>query len=214
MRGTNQRAGAVLETPAGVTQEVSAPMCSQSTPTDSLCSIDGCTNPVLRYGVCVMHYQRWKRHGSYDDPRPTFEQRFWSKVNKTGSCWNWTGMRFRLGYGAIRRDRKMVSAHRVSWELHHGTIPGNLHVLHRCDNRSCVNPDHLFLGTHDDNMRDKVTKGRGAASLTAEQVVEIRQRYRAGDVTQRELARTFNVDPSNISYIVSGKSWSHLESGV
>lgn len=83
---------------------------------------------------------------------------FWSKVDKTGECWVWVAGRFVTGYGAYRNQ----GAHRVSWGLMNGPIPAGLFVLHRCDNPPCVRPDHLFLGTHTDNMHDKVAKGRAS----------------------------------------------------
>jgi hypothetical protein len=97
--------------------------------------------------------------------RGTLSERFWSKVKKTKTCWIWTGMRF-VGkhgdYGGIHRSnpRRMVKAHRVSWELHFGPIPEGLLVCHHCDNPPCVRPDHLFIGTHRDNVLDCERKKR------------------------------------------------------
>ena len=87
------------------------------------------------------------------------EDRFFSKVKKTNSCWEWQGAK-RLGYGVFKVDGKTKGAHRQSWELHKGVIPKGLLVLHKCDNRGCVNPSHLFLGSHSDNMKDVQMKGR------------------------------------------------------
>ena len=93
------------------------------------------------------------------------EDRFWSKVLKTESCWLWKGATQGTGYGRIARGKrnefpKPELAHRMSWELHNGPIPKGLIVLHRCDNPPCVKPSHLFVGTPKDNSDDKCSKGR------------------------------------------------------
>jgi|688.fasta_scaffold1124452_1 hypothetical protein len=88
---------------------------------------------------------------------------FWDKVLKTETCWEWQGSLNIKGYGkfhARNKNNKIYATHRLSWILNNGEIIDNLHVLHKCDNRKCCNPDHLFLGTHRDNMDDMVNKGR------------------------------------------------------
>lgn len=95
-------------------------------------------------------------------------ERFWKKVapGSVDVCWVWLGSRNRGGYGQIRGDNGDVErAHRVAWRLSSAVIPAGLHVLHRCDNPGCVNPNHLFLGTNDDNIADMVTKNRGGEWL-------------------------------------------------
>ena len=152
-------------------------------------------------------------------------ERFNRYVDKAapGGCWLWTGAKRNHGYGAMsvgsRRDgtKRAEQAHRISYEIHKGPIPAGLHVCHACDNPSCVNPDHLWLGTPGDNARDRDAKDRVqhgqrhyAAKLKAADVSEI---IRVGRfISQAELARRFDVHPSNISMILSGKRWKRSQS--
>lgn len=94
-------------------------------------------------------------------PRPTIADRFWAKVNRGDDCWEWAGGRNQgTGYGFFSVRSRTIGAHRAAWEVANGPIPAGIDVLHRCDNPPCVRPDHLFLGTHRDNMRDMRAKGR------------------------------------------------------
>lgn len=93
---------------------------------------------------------------------PEQESRFWVKVDKTNACWYWTGAKNNRGYGNVRIASKYLLAHRVSYAIAYG-IPDDMNVLHKCDNPACVRPNHLFLGTHQDNMDDMVAKGRAKA---------------------------------------------------
>lgn len=112
-----------------------------------------------------------KQTGIVKNPEEILE-RFIDKFipEPNSGCWLWTAYTLPKGYGRIKVDGKAVLAHRVSHELHVGPIPEGLHVLHRCDTPSCVNPDHLFLGTPQDNMTDKMQKGRHVALKGSEHV--------------------------------------------
>lgn len=142
--------------------------------------------------------------------------RFWPKVDKSGDCWEWTACKGVRGYGrfTVRHGESPQSAHRVAYELTFGVITNDLCVLHRCDNPSCVRPDHLFLGTRNDNVQDAMSKGRhpagernGHAHFTNAVVQEIRKRYAAGGVTQRQLCKEYGVTAGPMSELLSGHSY-------
>lgn len=142
------------------------------------------------------------------------EKRFFSKVKKMNYCWPWQGLIFkRTGYGIFQFCRKNLLAHRASWEIHNGQIPNGLCILHRCDNRPCVNPGHLFLGTRQDNMDDMVKKGRSLkgerhsmAKLKEQDVKSIRQMHSNGMPGIR-IAKSFKVNKRTIYSILNGKTW-------
>lgn len=142
--------------------------------------------------------------------------RFFSKVSKGKSCWEWIGCLHEQGYGIARREGQKVLAHRLSWEIHFGKIPIGMEICHRCDNPKCVKPDHIFVGTHQDNMRDMMAKGRNADmngekngnhKLNAGDIKNIRSLYTTGNYSQRELAMKFDVHQTNIGHIVRANTW-------
>lgn len=147
-------------------------------------------------------------------------RRFWDKVKKTApdGCWEWQGFINGHGYGQFTINGVGVfKAHRLAWEIVNGTIPPSMCVLHRCDNRRCCNPAHLFVGTQLDNVADMTTKARQAkgarnarAKLSDDEVQEIRENYAGGAVSQTELSRRFGVGQSHISEIISRRKWAHL----
>lgn len=155
---------------------------------------------------------------------PERKDRFWQKVEKhdddcscCDGCWHWTASKDGMGYGLFgTRPSRAERAHRVAWLIGTGESAGALCVLHRCDNPACVRLDHLFLGTRDDNMRDRQAKRRqargeqsGRARLSAAQVLEARS-LRAAGAQVKDIAAKFEVAPETMSAAIRGRSWSHL----
>lgn len=158
------------------------------------------------------------------------EKVFNSRVEKGDGCWRWTGSYNSKGYGRVVIKHVHYGAHRLSWMVHHGEIPEGLCVCHRCDNRWCVNPDHLFLGTHAENQTDCYEKGRRAygirhgshtkpesrprgtlharAKLNEDAVRDIR--LMRGVVSQQALADKYGVPQTAISAVHLRKTWDHV----
>jgi hypothetical protein len=142
-----------------------------------------------------------------------------AKVKRENDCWIWQGSVLAgrcLKYGSMFVDGKNQRAHRVSWVLHNGPIPDGLFVCHKCDVPLCVNPDHLFLGTNQDNVNDKVAKGRSPsgkneanpnARLTFNQVKEMREKYIPHRYSLNRLAKEYGVSAGHVSRIVNGIRW-------
>lgn len=144
--------------------------------------------------------------------RPNAEiiSRFWPKVQKSDDgCWEWTAARDSDGYGRLQiggRKGRSRYAHRLSYAIEHGETPGGLvRVLHTCDNRACVRPDHLFLGTQEENLQDRTAKGRSNSKLTEDQVRAIFTRCFTESHTA--LGVEFGVSPAAIWMIAKGRTW-------
>lgn len=158
--------------------------------------------------------------------------RFMAKVSKSTGCWNWVAGKFNGGYGKFRIGNKFYLSHRVSYSIHFGETPAHLCLLHKCDNPSCVNPDHLQPGTHLENSKDMISKGRAPtgkrnghhtkpemtprgelherSKLTENQVLSIRKRFNHTYGQLSEMAREFFVTAQSIYAIVKRKSWKHI----
>ena len=141
----------------------------------------------------------------------SISQRFWLKVNKDtkDECWLWTGSRKGIGYGELWDNDKQKNryAHRISWELHNGPIPKRKCVLHKCDNPLCVNPNHLYLGTHSDNMYDRSIRNREgdigvAPKLCSEEIQLVKELYKIRELNMSALGRKFGVSHTTIGRIV------------
>lgn len=182
-----------------------------------LCAIEDCQNDARARGMCDKHYRRWAKNGSplvvkrISGPMP-FKERFemqYEPVTESG-CWLWIGNVGASGYGRIKVGRKTTAAHRASYEFHYGPVPEGMFVCHKCDTPSCVNPNHLFVGTPKDNTADAVRKGRhpaaethNKAKLTWEQAEEIR----ISEEDARVVARRIGVSFSTIYRVRQGVLW-------
>ena len=168
-----------------------------------------------------------KCYCAYPHPAMPLAERFWSHVLKTDTCWLWQKGRTSTGYGSFKITRtRGIKAHRFVYELTYGPIPAGLFVCHHCDVPLCVRPDHLFLGTAGDNLRDMVRKGRhystvhpemrsgersGMAKLTDAKVREIRALHATGQVSMYRLAKDFGVTQRVIHLVVRRLAWKHVD---
>lgn len=187
----------------------------------------GCGEPTLiadrtrpRFGIVKGEPRRFlaghNNRLKISTPRTT-ALRFWSKVDKSGPCWLWTGLIMSNGYGVFRTKRKRYFAHRAAYTFTYGDIPDGLFICHHCDVRACCRPDHLFTGTHQDNMDDMWAKGRGrvgadayGSKLTDTDVLAIYHLLATTPLTHPEIAGMYGVARSLIGQIANGNIWKHL----
>lgn len=150
-------------------------------------------------------------------------KRLWHKIKKVGDCWEWQGARTEKGYGRLSINNRDKRAHRVAWELTYGPIPQGLLVCHHCDNPSCINPNHLFIGTHQDNINDAIKKGfpngwssggqsgekHPQAKLNIITVKKMRELHKKG-MTERKLAKMFHIGRTQAHRVVARIHWKDI----
>lgn len=181
------------------------------------CNIRSCERPHYAKGLCNTHWARSRRGHemgrAFDRKDWPFADRLWSKTDKAGpdDCWEWKGSTTK-GYGVMSARGRQQYVHRLSYELANGPIPPRKVICHRCDNPLCVNPAHLFAGSHLDNSQDAITKGRhaygersGMSKLRNADIPVIRDRLQSETPTQ--IANDFGVSSAAIAMIQAGKTW-------
>lgn len=211
--------------------------------TERPCEIDGCENLVTKTRFCAKHRMRLHRHGDTSTVLPrgghnalATEEKLWPRVAKGGpdECWPWTGPVNEWGYGTITVDGRRQGTHRAAFFLANGRWPEPI-CRHTCDNPACCNPAHLIEGTHADNNRDMVERGRErhpvgsahgthtqpesrlygtrnkSAKLVDAQVRAIRAAWATGAVRKKDLAKRYGVSEGAIYRIISRRGWTHLE---
>jgi hypothetical protein len=193
-----------------------------------ICTVEGCDGSARGHGYCTRHYTQWRRYGDplhrerqYHKGVPP-EERFKAYVQKglgPKACWEWTGGKISTGYGMFHPlPKQSILAHRYAYERHRGPIPAGQFILHHCDNRSCVNPRHLFCGDQQANVDDMINKGRdrkrgavGAKNQGAKINEEIVRTIRASSMTAKILAKRYGVSASQIYAIRQRRAWTHIE---
>jgi hypothetical protein len=187
--------------------------------------MENCGKPLECKGFCGMHYQRFRKYGTPEDNKNThgdLETRLLRRLNKTPTCWLWTGAKRSTDYGSITSDGppyRILSAHRAAYEIYKGPIPDGMVVMHKCDTPLCCNPDHLELGTHKENTQDMIQKGRrvfpkyacgmscGNTVLNEEKVRFIRSSL----LSSSEIAKQLGVGETTIRAVRKNITWRHVE---
>jgi len=182
----------------------------------------------ILYNCCMKKFDLSTPHGRYMARKHGLDvpklkpgkpgKDFWSQVQKTDDCWLWVGEFNRGGYGVYRALGRAIRAHRYVLEHILGNDISDKVVMHICDNTRCCNPAHLVVGTHADNVKDKVTKGRqatgernGQSKLTEQSVLEIRKKYSTKEFTYKKLGAEYGVCEDTIKKAVKGIYWGHVQ---
>jgi HNH endonuclease len=189
------------------------------------CEINGCDSKHYGKGYCQKHYSKYRKYGNPLESfqRQSIEERLFSKYAKNeNGCWIFAGYKDKKGYGHIGiaaegSDKKRVRAHRLSYSLFVGEIPDGMMICHRCDTPSCINPDHLFVGTAQDNTDDMFSKNRwkggfekgvrpAVTKFTEQDILRMKELYQSG-VKQVDIAKEYRTSQGHISNIILGRAW-------
>lgn len=186
------------------------------------CVVANCNKPIKGHGYCSKHYYRMRRHSTIEVSRIIGDDcarlKSHIKIDDNG-CWIWQASITSFGYGRTSLGGRLTQAHRASWAVFKGEIPLGMQVNHKCHVRSCINPEHLYIGTQVDNMRDmrlakrkvvKLGSENATAKLNEGQVMQIRKLLESKKYAS-SIALQFNVSESAIFAIKRGKTWKHLK---
>lgn len=179
------------------------------------CASVYCDHGIYAKGMCKKHYYRHKRGNDINKKsqfEKSLEEKFWDNVKKTDDCWLWTASTSPAGwYGQVRHNNKKYQSNRLSYEIHFGEIPEGLSVLHKCDVPLCVNPDHLFLGTAADNLRDMDKKGRrNRKTKLYESDVRVIKDLLSCGTSNIAVAWLFDVTKGTLSHIKNSHTWENV----
>lgn len=188
------------------------------------CGVSYCDKDAIALGYCTNHRRALKLYG---DPCKlkqkqlhglTLSERFFAYVKRSSGCWEWIGYKDPNGCGRLNSNGRPLLASRIAYLLHYGSVPERKSVLHRCDNASCVNPKHLYLGTQIDNVYDMHARGRarkrgllGEAHHQAKLTVQAVKDIRKSKLTGRELAAKYGVSTTQVYDIRNRRSWKHID---
>lgn len=192
-----------------------------------ICRIEGCERKHKAMGMCDTHYSHYKRTGRLDGRRvKPLSERLWARVGQGSpdDCWEWRGYVHPTGYGQIGYDHKkgnVIHTHRAAWIVTHGEIEDGLWVLHKCDNRLCCNPDHLWLGTPKDNTQDMMSKGRRRKAVQVVRGVDVRQAKLTDEtvramraeppMTFKALGAKYGVSAATANKVILRRTWDHVD---
>ena len=175
-----------------------------------------CSTKCIRYsGPDSLKKGDFWKNATYEEKMERLIHHYNKKVIKKEGCWDWNGYKS-IGYGTLRYDGKLLHAHRASWIINNGNIPAGLQVLHKCDNPSCSNPEHLFLGTQKDNIRDMMSKNRMfipkgethyASKLKPNDVLKIRELLADSKLSQKKIGDLYGVCRGTILDIKNNRIW-------
>lgn len=188
------------------------------------CSVPHCEIRCHSLGYCSRHYQAFRKYGDAtkvlqkQHHGKTVRERFLIYTKQGPGCWEWVGHKDPNGYGRLNIGGKPILAHRISYMLQYGDVPDEMDVLHKCDTPKCVNPEHLFLGTQADNVRDMHEKGRalkrglkGTEHNLAKLDEAAVRAIRASTEPDGKVAAAFGIARTTVSDIRKRRSWAHIE---